>query len=177
VNGPEVEIELEIEALERLSTALLRQRWRDRFGTEPPKISPSLLRLALAYDIQERLLGGLTPPMKRELRRIAELSRRRRPRAMQLHEMEKPGVAKGEPPRRRPHPLSSGTWLLREWNGMIEIVDVLPNGFGWRGRTFRSLSAVAFAITGTNWSGMKFFGLEEHRRHHQPTPAGPRSLE
>ena len=60
--------------------------------------------------------------------------------------------------------LTPGTRLLREWNGSTEMVDVLPNGFGWRGKTFGTLSAVAVAITGTKWSGPKFFGLVETKK-------------
>jgi hypothetical protein len=60
--------------------------------------------------------------------------------------------------------LSPGTRLLREWNGSTEMVDVLADGFGWRGKTYRTLSAVAVAITGTKWSGPKFFGLVDQKK-------------
>ena len=55
--------------------------------------------------------------------------------------------------------LSVATWLMREWNGVMQVVEVTPDGFVWRGTTYRTLSAVACAITGTKWSGPKFFGL------------------
>ena len=55
--------------------------------------------------------------------------------------------------------LSAGTRLMREWNGSTEVVEVIATGFVWRGKTYRTLSAVAVAITGTKWSGPKFFGL------------------
>lgn len=48
---------------------------------------------------------------------------------------------------------------MREWNGTTEVVDVVADGLVWRGATYRTLSAVAVAITGTKWSGPKFFGL------------------
>jgi hypothetical protein len=55
---------------------------------------------------------------------------------------------------------SPGARLLREWNGKTHVVDVLPDGrFAWRGQTYRSLSVIARAITGTRWSGPRFFGL------------------
>ena len=55
--------------------------------------------------------------------------------------------------------LKPGTVLVREWEGTLHHVMVLKEGFGWNGRTFTSLSATAFAITGTRWNGFAFFGL------------------
>jgi hypothetical protein len=54
-----------------------------------------------------------------------------------------------------------GTMLAREWNGRMRRVAVLAEGFAWNGKTYRSLSAVAQAITGTRWNGPKFFGLRD----------------
>lgn len=50
---------------------------------------------------------------------------------------------------------------MREWNGKLERVMVLEEGFAWNGRTFSSLSQIAKAITGTNWNGHRFFGLRQ----------------
>ncbi len=67
---------------------------------------------------------------------------------------------------------------MREWNGVTEVVDVVADGLFWRGTTYRTLSAVAVAITGTKWSGPKFFGLTPPRpglrgpRMHSPTERG-----
>jgi hypothetical protein len=55
--------------------------------------------------------------------------------------------------------LKAGTRLIREWNGIVHQVDVVEGGFVWNDRTMNSLSAVARAITGANWSGPRFFGL------------------
>jgi len=57
--------------------------------------------------------------------------------------------------------LRTGTMLGREWNGQMHRVAVLTEGFAWNGKTYRSLTKVAFAITGTRWSGPKFFGLRD----------------
>jgi hypothetical protein len=54
-----------------------------------------------------------------------------------------------------------GTSLGREWNGRMQRVEVLAEGFAWNGKTYRSLSQVAFAITGTRWNGPRFFGLRD----------------
>jgi hypothetical protein len=55
--------------------------------------------------------------------------------------------------------LSTGTRLMREWNGVTQVVEVTSDGFVWRQTSYKTLSAVAVAITGTKWSGPKFFGL------------------
>ena len=62
---------------------------------------------------------------------------------------------------RRTVNLRPGTVLGREWNGQMHRVAVLAGGFAWNGRTYPSLSKVAFAITGTRWNGPKFFGLRD----------------
>ena len=62
---------------------------------------------------------------------------------------------------------------MREWNGVTQVVEVLPEGFMWRGASYRTLSAVACAITGTKWSGPKFFGLDSSAG--APSKAGERS--
>ena len=62
---------------------------------------------------------------------------------------------------RRTTNLSPGTVLGREWNGQMQRVAVLADGFAWNGKTYPSLSKIAFAITGTRWNGPKFFGLRD----------------
>ena len=153
-------VDREIAGLEGLDIATLQTRWQELYKVPPPfKIRSGFLRRAIAYRLQELLLGGLTLRTKRELRRIAERARLNR-----SHSGGKPlaaGVAipPSESMLLRRRILSAGTRLLREWNGTTEVVDVLAKGFGWRGKTYRTLSAVAVEITGTKWSGPKFFGL------------------
>ena len=57
----------------------------------------------------------------------------------------------------------TGTRLLREWQGVEQIVTVTADGFEWQGRPYKSLSAIARAITGARWNGWTFFGLKNHR--------------
>jgi hypothetical protein len=57
-----------------------------------------------------------------------------------------------------------GTMLTREWNGQNHRVTVVNEGFAWEGRTYDSLSKIAFAITGTKWNGPRFFGLRDETR-------------
>ena len=57
--------------------------------------------------------------------------------------------------------MRAGALLVREWNGRLERVMILDEGFGWNGKTFGSLSQIAKAMTGTNWNGHRFFGLRQ----------------
>jgi hypothetical protein len=120
----------------------LQQRWRKLFGRDPPShTSRSLLIRAVAYRLQEHRLGGLKPQTRRMLARHAGKTR------------TGPAVATQAPT------LSPGTRLVREWQGTTHQVLVLEKGVLFRGQRCASLSQVACIITGTRWSGPRFFGL------------------
>ena len=152
------EVEREILALDTLATKALQLRWASLYKRDPPaKIRSGLLKLGIAYRLQELAFGGLKPKTVRLLRKLA--AELREDRASRRNAAEAADM--GLPARRVAHTplLSPGTQLMREWNGSTEIVDVTREGLIWRGKTYRTLSAVAVAITGTKWSGPKFFGL------------------
>ena len=124
-----------------MAHAQLASVWREMYGDEPPRrMSAVLLRRILAYETQVRAHGGASKRVRQKLLKCAE--DRGRPTA--------PGLA-------------AGGRLIREWNGETHTVEVLEKGFTWRGRTYRSLSAIAEAITGVRWSGPRFFGLKGAR--------------
>ncbi|WP_421762161.1 DUF2924 domain-containing protein [Devosia sp.] len=151
------EVEREIVALDGLDTKALQVRWLEVYGKEPPsRIRAGLLRLGISYRLQEKAFGGLKPQTVRHLRKLAaELGAERASK-----QVGSDGTLAAAPhwPAERTL-LSPGTQLMREWNGTTEVVDVASDGYTWRGGTYRTLSAVAVAITGTKWSGPKFFGL------------------
>ena len=138
----------EIVTLSEAATADLKNRWRVLYGTEsPPRISRDLLIRALAYRIQEQALGGLKPSTRRLLTKVAaDASSRRR---IQLA----PALT-----------LTPGTVLLRDWHGTQHQVIVREDGVEFRGKQYKSLSQVAYRITGTKWSGPLFFGLKADRQ-------------
>lgn len=136
----------ELAALEELTGPALRARWADVSGRPASvDLSTSLLRQALAHRLQERALGGVPPAILRQLHRLAA------------------GERSG-----KPAPLTPGVRLVREWQGQHHVVDVVPDGMLWQGRTYPSLSAVARAITGTRWSGPRFFGLDHAKTRRLP---------
>ena len=137
------EFEREIDALAEFARAELVERWRTHYRTEPPKgISRRLLIRAIAYEMQAKRYGGLKPATDRRLRMFAN------------------GTANGDHGgRKTAPPLQSGARLVREWNGVNHVVEVIEGGYVWNGDRYRSLSVIARAITGARWSGPRFFGL------------------
>lgn len=129
-----VEVADEVEALECLDLFEMRALWAERFGTAPRFQSVELFRLMLAWRMQAAVHGGLDPATRGALRRSG------------------PVVAEGQD-------LGAGATIRRQWQGEEIIVHVGEDGFVWNDRKFRSLSAVATAITGSRWNGPKFFGL------------------
>ena len=136
-------------ALKTMAVKELKEQWRELFGTEPPPYNRPFLESRLAYRIQELAYGGLKPATLRRLEQMGE-------------ELDGGDVVK----RRTRHDTKpiTGTRLVREWQGTEHVVTVLTDGFEWQGRPYRSLSAIARAITGTRWNGPLFFGLTNHRR-------------
>jgi hypothetical protein len=120
-----------------LDYAGLKARFQEVFRRPPPpRLSLDLLRRALAYQVQAEWLGGLPPKLGKLL--LSSSS----PRALNGHQNLEPG-----------------SQLVREWQGVMHVVDVVESGYRWNGERYNSLSAVAREITGTRWSGPRFFGL------------------
>lgn len=130
------QVAVDVEALQHMNLEGLRDEWRARFGPPPKLRSVPLLRLSLAWRIQAQAYGGLSPEVRRQLKRKGPV--------------QAEGLA-----------LGPGAKLRREWHGRIVEVEVEEKGFRWDGRLYRSLSAAATAIAGTRWNGPRFFGLRE----------------
>ena len=135
-----------IAALKDTPTADLRTLWSKLFETDPPRHNRRFLESRLAYRIQELEYGGLKPATIERLDALGnELSgekvTKRRIRADQ-------------------HPIA-GTRLIREYQGIEHCATVTDSGFEYQGRPYKSLSAIARAITGTRWNGWVFFGLRK----------------
>jgi hypothetical protein len=122
----------------------LRGCWRETTASDPPAaFSKDLLARAICYRVQEQTVGGLSASTDRLLRSLV-----------------KPGA---EPPRR----VKVGSVLIREHQGVVHEVLVVPGGFCWQGKTYDSLSTIAKKITGTSWNGPRFFGLRSKKMHDQ----------
>ena len=129
-------IDEQIAALGVMSGAELREHWRTLTASPVPRVSPAMLRLALAWETQARKLGGLSRETTRTLDQLATAKTRT-------------SVA------------APGMRLVREWSGKVHVVTIGDDGvICWDSRNWRSLSEVAREITGTRWSGPAFFGLK-----------------
>jgi hypothetical protein len=144
----EAALEAEIARLPDLGHEELRKRWKLLFGRPAPKsLRRKFMARAVAYQMQVAAYGGLSAATKRRLREIA----------IAVRNGDCPGVFGGVQ-------IKPGTQLIRQWRNTTHTVMVLDEGFALDGRTYKSLSATAKAITGTNWNGYAFFGIKRAAR-------------
>ena len=139
----DAELEQEIAGLADLPRSELVARWQALYRAASSKgVSRRLLVRTIAYEMQTKRYGRLKRSTDRRLRMFAN------------------GTANGDHGGRKTAPtLQSGARLVREWNGVNHVVEVIEGGYVWNGDRHRSLSAIARAITGARWSGPRFFGL------------------
>lgn len=141
--GNEAPLSSNLDAITTMTYAELHLAWRRHYRAVPPKkMSRDILELGIAWKIQENRLGGLSAAVKRQ---IADLARTMETKS----DLAKPRTVTPKP----------GARLLRAWNGVTHEVLAVEDGFLWAGKTWRSLSVIAREITGTRWSGPRFFGL------------------
>ncbi len=142
------DVTIELERLVQLSRAELRALWTKELAEQPPRsLGRDILALGIAYARQERLYGGLSRPVAKELDRLLV-------RALADGKTDTPRVSASPLPR-------AGTILVREWQGTTHHVTITDEGFLWNGKPHGSLSRIARAITGTKWNGPRFFGLRD----------------
>ena len=130
-------MKLSVAEIETMDRAALIAAWHEVFGTPVPKrLSRPFLRRFLAFELQARQSSGLPKGFVGKLQKAA---------------CGDQGASNTI--------LKPGGRLIREWNGVTHVVDVVEGGFLWNGQRYASLSPIARAITGARWSGPRFFGL------------------
>src|ERR1700737_897993 len=143
-------LEHEIAHLRGLDLKGLRSRWQSVFQRPAPAhLTRHLLFAVIAYRIQADRFGDLDHATRQVLDRTV---------AKEAVPAMSARLASFDQKRTE---LKPGTVLVREWDRQSQRVMVMADGFAWNGRTYDSLSKVAFAITGTRWSGPRFFGLRD----------------
>jgi hypothetical protein len=141
-------VEVEIAHLRGLDLRGLRARWQSVFGRPAPAhLTGHLLFAVIAYRLQADRLGDLDHATRQVLDRTV------------TKEAEPAMAARLASFDQKRTELTPGTVLVREWDRQSQRVMVMADGFAWNGQTYDSLSKVAYAITGTKWSGPRFFGL------------------
>ena len=135
-----MDLETELSRITSLTIDQLRVEWRELIGLDPPPaFSKDLIARALCHRLQEQALGGISRRMRKAVGAIGKGDQG-------LEQRIKPG-----------------SLLVREYNGKLHEVRVVPDGFSWQGETYASLSTIARKITGTKWNGPRFFGLRDDR--------------
>ena len=143
-------VEDEIAHLRGLDLRGIRSRWQSVFGRPAPAhLTRHLLFAVLAYRLQADCFGDLDHATRQVLDRTV------------AKEAEPTMAARLASFDQKQTGLIPGTVLVREWDRQSQRVMVMADGFAWNGQTYDSLSKVAFAITGTKWSGPRFFGLRD----------------
>lgn len=138
-------LESRLSRIEKLDRAGLIAEWASLSPRPIPKnMHLEMVRLLVAYTIQAQANPKLVARVQKRLAALAREQAQRGPRASIA-------VRKAPP----------GSRLLRAWKGETHEVTVLEDGFSWKDKTYKSLSEIARAITGTRWNGPRFFGLRD----------------
>jgi hypothetical protein len=141
-------VSAEIARLSDLPIGDLRARWRTVFRRVPPTtLSRNLLFRTLAYRLQADRFGDIDAASRRILDSVK----------LDCRGDTLKGVIAGF--RRPDWKLQPGTVLSREWKGKMHRVTITAGGFSWEDKTYKSLTQIACAITGTRWNGPRFFGF------------------
>lgn len=151
----QAKLNVQLNALEEMSPAQLRAEWKKLSGECLQSSPASLVRHLIAYRLQEKQHGKLSVQIERQLDRMTGVRGQGGQGAVVV-------VGAGsESARFKPRtPIPLGTRFIREWNGKTIAVTAVEGGFDWNGEVYRSLSEIARMVTGTHWSGPRFFGLK-----------------
>lgn len=160
-------ISSQILSLQKMTVGQLQKKWLDLYGEPTRSCNRQFLWRRLAWRVQELAYGGLSDRAKA---RLAELNcdnqtRFLPPRNWNPHVPSAQGqkVTIGASQVRGPRLLDLGTVITRQYRGQDIKVTTFEKGFDWEGQTYRSLSAVARAVTGQKWNGWLFFGLTKRK--------------
>jgi len=143
----------QLASLQTMSRQEVEDKWRDLYGTEPPRFKLSFIRRRLAYRIQELFYGGIEPAVKEKFQELAAKDLM----ASQLVRPQPTTTPEGK--------ILPGSRFQREWNGKVYEAIALEKGFEYRGKPYRSLTAIATEITGTKWNGQVWWGLKNRKKH------------
>ncbi len=168
MSGGSLELADQLTAIPSLTMSELVERWQVLGLGEPPRLPLPILQRLLAQLLQEQALGGLPASATRQLEAAAN-DTAKNASAVSSYSLpcasasssNLPPPSKAAPRRvsSRQVTLRAGTRLVREWNGRTISVEVVDDHFVWNDAPYRSLSEIARAVTGTRWSGPRFFGI------------------
>jgi hypothetical protein len=135
-----LDLDAELARIGSLTIDQLRDEWEERLGLDPPPaLSKELIARVLSHRLQEKVVGGIPPRIRKAM------------------------VALDQGDNLPLQRIKDGSVLVREYEGKLHEAYVVPDGFSWQGKTYASLSTIARKITGTKWNGPRFFGLRVNR--------------
>lgn len=149
------EVAKQIEELGEMTVPELRERYAAVFNEETRSTHKRFLQKRIAWGLQARAEGGLSEHARQRAEELADES--------DLRLLAPKAWTENRPfqPMHKSRALLPGTVLTRQIRGETIAVTVLDKGFEWRGEVYRSLTAVAEAVTGSHWNGHHFFGLRQ----------------
>jgi hypothetical protein len=161
----ENELEAEVGRIRSMTMAELRQRYGDRFPDEFGTTHRLYLVRRIAWRLQATVYGGLSDAALIRASEIVDENGLRGQSQLVAEEDWAIRATQRKKARlkrdfRRP---PAGSELTRIYRDRMINVQVSANGFLYEGRLYRSLSAIARAVTGTQWNGLIFFGLAKRR--------------
>lgn len=156
-----------VSELRRMTVGELRREYAEVFGEQTRSFHKEFLVRRIAWRVQANAEGGLPERARRRALEIADdadLRTRAPGPARPSIAVPASGPAGRVVTKRVEVPADArlpmpGALLTREYRGRTIRVRVLPNGFDYEGTVYRSLSAVALAVTGAHWNGYLFFGI------------------
>jgi hypothetical protein len=154
-----LELADQLAAIPSLAISELVERWQVLGLGEPPRLPLPLLQRLLAQLLQEQAFGGLSATAMRKLEAAACAAVTDTAKGVPAGSSAPSQQLWRSPPSSRQVTLRAGTRLVREWNGRTISVEVVDDHFVWNDAPYRSLSEIARAVTGTRWSGPRFFGI------------------
>ena len=171
----------ELSALRRMTVTELRRKYAEVFGEQTRSYHKDYLIRRIAWRMQANAEGDLAERAKRVRERALAIADDADLRSRAPGPARPPSAAHSSPTdptmtarlvvpadERLPMP---GALLTREYRGRTIRVRVLPNGFDYEGTIYRSLSAVAQAVTGAHWNGYLFFGIQKPKNEQQAASA------
>ena len=159
------EIGRQIDELRHMTTAQLQMKYRELFGQSSHSNHKDYLFRRVAWRLQAIVEGGLSERACQYAREIAEDADLRL--CAPKHYGETQSAVRMASASRRPDPRvpAPGTQLIKRYRKETITVTVLEDGYQYGPRVYKSLSAIAREVTGTQWNGFQFFGLILHKEH------------
>ena len=157
-------VEKEVAEMKRMAIGELKAKYESVFNEQCKSGNKVWLIKRIAWGLQAREYGGLSERARQYALQIADVADLRitppKNASAAILKLPKQNVAKTALVELKPGAPRPGTVLTRKYKGQTLEVEITDDGVKFEGEVFASLSAVAKHITGSHWSGHRFFGIQ-----------------